>query len=154
MLFIFDYAAAIIFYISFTLASTTAKIFIMLLLLFLPKLLFSINCCILLCAFAFMFYTAQREKILGKAQRISSTFTMLLKCWIANGWIFSIKGWSRKQPKLNYWNQQHPKIAFLCHLWQQTDTSRPNDTIFTSSVKAIMKATANKPLLLGPTLGL
>ena len=51
-----------------------------------------------------------------------------------------IRSLTSKQSKLNFWNQLHPKIAFLCRFWTQTATWQPNHTILTSSVKSILKA--------------
>ena len=45
-----------------------------------------------------------------------------------------------KQSKLNFWNQLHPKIVFLCRLLTKTATWRPNHTILTKSVEAILEA--------------
>ena len=63
-----------------------------------------------------------------------------------------IRSLSRKQSKLNFWNQLHPKIAFLCRFWTQKATWRPNHTILTSSVKAILKAMIDT-FFWGPSLG-
>ena len=57
-----------------------------------------------------------------------------------------------KQSKLNFWNQLHPKFAFLWHFWTQTATWRPNHTVLTSNVKAILKAMIDT-FFLGPSLG-
>ena len=54
-----------------------------------------------------------------------------------------MKSLCSKQSKFNFWNQVHPKIAFLCLLWTQTATWRPNYTVLTSSVKATLKAMTN-----------
>ena len=51
-----------------------------------------------------------------------------------------IRSLSSKQPKLNFWNQLHPKIAFLCRTLTQTATWRSNHTILTSNIKSILKA--------------
>ena len=63
-----------------------------------------------------------------------------------------IRSLSSIQSKLNFWNQLHPKIAFLCRFLTQTATWRPNHTILTSSVKAILKAMIDT-VFLGPSLG-
>ena len=63
-----------------------------------------------------------------------------------------IRSLSSKQSKLNFWNQLHPKIALLCRFWTQTATWRPNHTILTSSVIAILKAMINT-VFLRPNLG-
>ena len=54
-----------------------------------------------------------------------------------------IKSLSSKQSKLNIWNRLHAKIAFLCRLWTQIGMWRPNYTICTSNVIAILKAGQN-----------
>ena len=55
---------------------------------------------------------------------------------------------------LGPWNHDrwHPKNAFFCRFWTQTATWRPNHTILTSSVKAILKAMIDT-VFLGPSLG-
>ena len=63
-----------------------------------------------------------------------------------------IRSLSSKQSKLNFWNQLHPKIALLCRFWTQTATWRPNHTILTSSVIAILKAMIDT-VFLGPSSG-
>ena len=63
-----------------------------------------------------------------------------------------IKSLSSKQSKLNFWNRLHPKKCILCRLLTQTATQRQNYTIFTSSVKAILKAMTDT-VFLGPSLG-
>ena len=64
-----------------------------------------------------------------------------------------IKSLISKQGKLNFWNQLHQKIAFLCRLLTPTATGQPKHTIFTSSVTAILKAITDT-VLLGPGLGM
>ena len=66
-------------------------------------------------------------------QRMHKFEYVLCCCWTN----YSL---SSKQSKLNFWNQLHPKIAFLCCFWTQTATWRPSHTILTSSVKAVLKA--------------
>ena len=77
--------------------------------------------------------------------------------WIHDRWLSSqrthlnmfssvgekIRSLSRKQSKLNFWNQLLLKIAFLCRFWTQTANWQPNHTILTSNVKAILKAMIN-----------
>ena len=63
-----------------------------------------------------------------------------------------IRSLSSKQSKLNFWNQLHPKIAFVCRFWTQTATWQPNHTILTSSVKAILNAMIDT-VFWGPSLG-
>ena len=63
-----------------------------------------------------------------------------------------IRSLSSKQSKLNFWNRLHQKIAFLRRLLTQTATWRPNHIIFSSSVKAILKAMTDTDFL-GPSLG-
>ena len=47
---------------------------------------------------------------------------------------------SNKQPKLNFLNGLHHRIASLCSLLTQAAFWRPNHTILTKSVNAILKA--------------
>ena len=63
-----------------------------------------------------------------------------------------IRRLSSKMSKLNFCNQLHPKIAFLCRFWTQKATWQPNHTILTSSVKAILKAMIDTGFL-RPSLG-
>ena len=46
----------------------------------------------------------------------------------------SLKSLCSKQSKLNFWNQLHQKITFLCRFLTQTATWQPNHTILTKSV--------------------
>ena len=86
---------------------------------------------------------------------------IMINDWVNKGHtnlnIFSVAGeqirsLSSKQSKLNFWNQLHPKIALLCCFWTQTATWRPNHTILTSSVIAILKAMIDT-VFLGPSFG-
>ena len=63
-----------------------------------------------------------------------------------------IKSLIDKPSKLIFWNQLHPKIVFVCHVMTSKTTWRPNHTIFTSSVSAILKGMTNA-VLLGANIG-
>ena len=58
-----------------------------------------------------------------------------------------IRSLSSKQSKLNFWNQLHPKIVFVCRFWTKTATWKPNHTILTSSVTATLKAMTDTVIL-------
>ena len=57
-----------------------------------------------------------------------------------------------KQSKLNFLNQLHPQIAFICHFLTHTATWRPKHTILTQGVNAIRKNMTNTGIL-APSLG-
>ena len=71
----------------------------------------------------------------------STRDTQIWICFFVVGEQF--RSLSSNQSKLNFWNQLHTKIALLCRSWTQTATWRPNHTILTSSLLAILKAMIN-----------
>ena len=79
------------------------------------------------------------------SQQRTHKFEYVFCCWWTNQEL------KQKQSKLNFWNQLHPKIAFLCCFWTQTATWGQNHTILTSSVNAFLKAMIDT-VFLGPSL--
>ena len=66
--------------------------------------------------------------------------------------IEQIRSLCRKLSKFNFWIRLHSKSALSCRLLTQISTWQQNHIIFTSSVKAILKAMTDT-VYFGPSLG-